>query len=158
MISFFWRNYDKAIMMLRKLISFVIWIWKSIAKRWILVLRFNNSFLDLEETKIFNIFQKVKRLKVIEIQEELTNPSFEKPPFVQMKKRSENFCPTLYNTHVMFDSICVQLRRERRHQFNLLLPSFLPKKKKKKKNPLENFLETRAKLKLLSGTVYTRHV
>lgn len=145
-------------MMLRKLISFVIWIWKSIAKRWILVLRFNNSFLDLEETKIFNIFQKVKRLKVIEIQEELTNPSFEKPPFVQMKKRSENFCPTLYNTHVMFDSICVQLRRERRHQFNLLLPSFLPKKKKKKKNPLENFLETRAKLKLLSGTVYTRHV
>lgn len=144
--------------MLRKLISFVIWIWKSIAKRWILVLRFNNSFLDLEETKIFNIFQKVKRLKVIEIQEELTNPSFEKPPFVQMKKRSENFCPTLYNTHVMFDSICVQLRRERRHQFNLLLPSFLPKKKKKKKNPLENFLETRAKLKLLSGTVYTRHV
>lgn len=145
-------------MMLRKLISFVIWIWKSIAKRWILVLRFNNSFLDLEETKIFNIFQKVKRLKVIEIQEELTNPSFEKPPFVQMKKRSENFCRTLYNTHVMFDSICVQLRRERRHQFNLLLPSFLPKKKKKKKNPLENFLETRAKLKLLSGTVYTRHV
>lgn len=145
-------------MMLRKLISFVIWIWKSIAKRWILVLRFNNSFLDLEETKIFNIFQKVKRLKVIEIQEELTNPSFEKPPFVQMKKRSENFCPTLYNTHVMFDSICVQLRRERRHQSNLLLPSFLPKKKKKKKNPLENFLETRAKLKLLSGTVYTRHV
>lgn len=144
--------------MLRKLISFVIWIWKSIAKRWILILRFNNSFLDLEETKIFNIFQKVKRLKVIEIQEELTNPSFEKPPFVQMKKRSENFCPTLYNTHVMFDSICVQLRRERRHQFNLLLPSFLPKKKKKKKNPLENFLETRAKLKLLSGTVYTRHV
>lgn len=144
--------------MLRKLISFVIWIWKSIAKRWILVLRFNNSFLDLEETKIFNIFQKVKRLKVIEIQEELTNPSFKKPPFVQMKKRSENFCPTLYNTHVMFDSICVQLRRERRHQFNLLLPSFLPKKKKKKKNPLENFLETRAKLKLLSGTVYTRHV
>lgn len=132
MISFFWRNYDKAIMMLRKLISFVIWIWKSIAKRWILVLRFNNSFLDLEETKIFNIFQKVKRLKVIEIQEELTNPSFEKPPFVQMKKRSENFCPTLYNTHVMFDSICVQLRRERRHQSNLLLPSFLPKKKKKK--------------------------
>lgn len=70
------------LMMLRKLISFVIWIWKSIAKRWILVLRFNNSFLDLEETKIFNIFQKVKRLKVIEIQEELTNPSFEKPPFV----------------------------------------------------------------------------
>lgn len=70
------------LMMLRKLISFGIWIWKSIFKRWIFVLRFNNSFLDLEETKIFNIFQKVKRLKVIEIQEEPTNPSFEKPPFV----------------------------------------------------------------------------
>lgn len=138
-------------MMLRKLISFVIWIWKSIAKRWILVLRFNNSFLDLEETKIFNIFQKVKRLKVIEIQEELTNPSFEKPPFVQMKKRSENFCPTLYNTHVMFDSICVQLRRERRHQFNLLLPSFLPKKKKKKEKPSRKFSRNPSETKTFVG-------
>lgn len=139
--------------MLRKLISFVIWIWKSIAKRWILILRFNNSFLDLEETKIFNIFQKIKNYR---------NPRgtyesiLRKTSLRINEKKIRKLLPDAvqHARDVRFYLCPTATREETPIQSP---PSFLPSKKKKK-NPLENFLETRAKLKLLSGTVYTRHV
>lgn len=117
------------LMMLRKLISFVIWVWKSIAKRWILILRFNNSFLDLEETKIFNIFQKIKNYR---------NPRgtyesiLRKTSLRINEKKIRKLLPDAvqHARDVRFYLCPTATREETPIQSP---PSFLPSKKKKKK-------------------------
>lgn len=133
-------------MMLRKLISFVIWVWKSIAKRWILILRFNNSFLDLEETKIFNIFQKIKNYR---------NPRgtyesiLRKTSLRINEKKIRKLLPDAvqHARDVRFYLCPTATREETPIQSP---PSFLPSKKKKKK-PSRKFSRNPSETKTFVG-------